>query len=79
MAPGTERAIASMHFSATGVRSVISSTRTPPSTSACAIGIASSSDWITITGITGPWSASSRVFIAASSLVKARCRRPLRR
>ena len=39
---------------AAGVRSVTSSTRTPPSTSARASGTASSTRWITSTGMTGP-------------------------
>ena len=48
--------------SATGVRSVTSSTRTPPATSALASGTACSMWSMTMTGITGPMRISSRTF-----------------
>ena len=75
MASGTAADISRMHCSATGVRSVISSTFTPPATSARASGTASATRCSTITGITGPWATRSSVFIGFTS----RSRRPLRR
>jgi 6-phosphogluconate dehydrogenase len=68
MASGNARAMADMQASAMGVRKVISSTRTPPSSSALASGTASSSRWMTMTGITGPCVASSRGFIGMGVL-----------
>ncbi len=53
-ASGTARAMASMAGSPAAVRSVTSSTRTPPATSALAIGTASSRRSMTMTGMTGP-------------------------
>jgi hypothetical protein len=53
--PRARPAMASMHCSATGVRSVTSSTFTPPATRACASGTASCTRCSTMTGITGPW------------------------
>jgi hypothetical protein len=46
--------MASMQRSATGVRSVTSSTFTPPASSARASGTASSTRCSTMTGMTGP-------------------------
>lgn len=63
MASGTAFAIASIHASAADVRSVTSSTRTPPSHSARASGTASCTRSSMITGTTGPAAANSIVFI----------------
>ena len=54
MASGTSLAIARMASIAQAVRRVTSRTRTPPATSAFAIGTACSSLFTTITGTTGP-------------------------
>ena len=54
MASGTSLAIARIASIAQAVRNVTSSTRTPPATSAFAIGTACSSLFTTITGTTGP-------------------------
>jgi len=54
MASGNAFAIASIPANAHEVRRVISKTRMPPSNKAAAIGTASSTRLITITGITGP-------------------------
>ena len=54
IASGTSLAIARIASIAHSVRRVTSSTRTPPATSAFAIGTACSSFFTTITGTTGP-------------------------
>ncbi|CDK62749.1 hypothetical protein [Klebsiella pneumoniae IS10] len=54
IASGTSLAIARIASRAHSVRRVTSSTRTPPATSAFAIGTACSSFFTTITGTTGP-------------------------
>ena len=72
IAPSTSRAMASMACSATGVRSVSSSTRTPPATSALASGTACSIFSTTMTGMTGPMRMISRTFIATFPFAKTK-------
>ena len=62
IASGTAARMARIASSAHAVRSVTSSTRSPPRTSASASGTACSSCWMVSTGITGETLMMSRIF-----------------
>ena len=76
MASGTSAMMALAASIATSVRSVTSSTRTPPATSALASGTASSSRSIAITGMTRADPNSAAIFFCFAVIVRPYERMP---